>query len=102
MVAGFDIEFKTECLSGRNANAPVHASRAYACAGEYHRSVLATVSPPAPCRDARGAWWHSEVFQFGMPIVPPAASNDVVAEAFSLSAEHIVRGQSVDIVGRAD
>src|SRR5689334_7043623 len=37
-----------------------------------------------------------------MAIVPTAASSDIVAEAFSLSAVHIVRRQSVDIVGRAD
>src|SRR5215472_15647990 len=102
MVAGFDIEFQAECLSGCDANSPVHSSRTYACAGEYDRPVLAGVSPPAPRRNACGSCWRSEVLQFGMPIVPTSAPNEVIAEAFPLFAEHIVCRQSVDIVGCVD
>src|SRR6266404_1954026 len=102
MVAGLNIELQACRLPNRYTNPSVHPSRTYSRAAQNHRSVLARISPPAPCGGTCSARWRSKVFQFGMPKIPTSASNGIVTEEFSISVEHIVRRQSVDIVGRVD
>ena len=102
MVAGLDIKLQTFLLSDCKAQASVYASRTYPCARENDRSALTRISPPAPCRDTWSTWWHRKVLQLGAPVVPTPAPNEVVAEAFSFFAVHIVCRQRIDIVGRVD
>lgn len=102
MVAGFDVELQAFFLSDGKAKASVYASRTYPCACESDRSALTGITPPAPGRDTWSARWHRKVFQLGTPVVPPPTPNDVVSEAFSFSAVHIVCRQRIDIVGRVD